>query len=168
MKVDSLYKSSRKERGSKAVVTIQPNESSQLAMLRMKENGIHHLPVVENGRVIGIISDRDITKKALENSNLQSLDWPKIADAMRKDAPVISEDTEVGDALQLMFEGHFSALAIVDGDALRGIVTESDLLKLCATLLAGSESKGNLNPAAVYFANPLAQKVLSLLSDLGI
>lgn len=166
MNIIQLKVQSHSEKVGGETITASPHEKALSALMRMKKNRIHHLPVVSENQLVGMVSDRDIIASALSVGVGDELSWLSVDQAMRRDIKPISENSEVGEVLKIMLDGGFSALPIIDDGVLQGVVTESDILKVTAKLLEKSE-KG-LPPGAKYLAHPLAQKLLSLLSDLGI
>lgn len=147
------------------VITASPHETALAALIRMKQKGIHHLPVVSDDCLVGIVSDRDLMTRALSIGMADQLSWVSVGDAMRRDPPVISATTEIGEVLKLMFTGGYSGMPVVEAGALRGVVTESDILRFTAKIL---EDNVVVVPGMQYLANPLAQKLMSLLAALGI
>jgi CBS domain-containing protein len=97
------------------------------AVRRLGEKRIGALPVVEAGRIVGIISERDIIY-CLREHGPEVLEWP-VSRAMT--APAITADlaTQVLSALALMTQRRIRHLPIVEGGEIRGIVSIGDLVK---------------------------------------
>ena len=97
------------------------------AVRRLGEKKIGALPVVESGRIVGIISERDIIY-CLREHGPEALEWP-VSRAMT--APAITADlaTQVLTALALMTQRRIRHLPIVEGGEIRGIVSIGDLVK---------------------------------------
>ena len=110
-----------------AVETIAGDSSVSEAIARLGEKRIGALPVVDGGSVVGIISERDIIY-CLRDRGAPSLDMP-VSQVMS--APVITAtgEMEVLRALALMTERRIRHLPVVEGEALRGIVSIGDLVK---------------------------------------
>lgn len=149
------------------VLTVAPEDKALMALLRMKKNRIHHLPVVRSGRLIGMVSDRDILDCALCVGVGDELSWLSVDKAMRRDVPEVSGVSDAADVIRLMVEGGFSALPVIEDGRLKGIVTEMDMLRLSAQLWNEDSIP---RPLAMYpyLTSPVTQKVMSMLSDLGI
>jgi acetoin utilization protein AcuB len=100
-------------------------------------NSFHHLLVEQNGRLVGIVSDRDISRqiagylKNNQGSNFTTqLANSNIADFMTTEVLTIDRDTPIGAASILLLEKNISCLPIVDAhNVIEGIVTREDLLK---------------------------------------
>jgi len=97
------------------------------AVQTLGEKRIGALPVVEDGRIIGIISERDVIY-CLRNHGPDVLESP-VSRAMSSPAITAPPDTDVLAALALMTERRIRHLPVVDGQGLRGIVSIGDLVK---------------------------------------
>jgi acetoin utilization protein AcuB len=121
------------------VVTITADRSMMKASKLMKDHHISRLPVVdEQGRIVGIVSDRDI--KDASPSKATTLDMHelyyllseiKIKDIMTKKVTTIRDDETVEKAAVLMLEGNFGGLPVVDeAGKVVGIITDTDIFKV--------------------------------------
>jgi acetoin utilization protein AcuB len=124
------------------VVTMGPDEPLRTALARMAAGSFRRIPVVREGVLVGIITDRDI-RQALNSPYLfherhvdeYLLDTLKVSGSMTEDPITVSPETPVVDAARLLLERKISGLPVVDGGRLAGIVTVSDLLRRLMTLL---------------------------------
>ena len=121
---------------TRQVVTVDPDDSVSHAMHAMRERGIKHLPVVRDGAVIGVISDRDI--KTYTPSKATALDVYEInyllakatvKDAMGSQLTTTTPATPVEEAALLMFEKNVGCLPVVEGDVLVGIISDRDIFR---------------------------------------
>ena len=124
---------------TKDVLTLTPDRSMMKASKLMKDNSISCLPIVdEDGKLVGIVSDRDI--KDASPSKATTLDMHelyyllsevKIKDIMTKKVITIREDETVEKAATLMLENHFGSLPVVDETGhVAGIMTDTDVFKV--------------------------------------
>ena len=124
---------------TKSVITTLPETSMMKAAKQMKENNIRRLPVVdESGKLVGIVSDRDI--KEASPSKATTLDVHelyyllseiKVKDIMTKGPRVLNQDETVERCAVLMQEKKISSVPIVDDDhKVVGIMTDSEVFKL--------------------------------------
>jgi acetoin utilization protein AcuB len=102
----------------------------------MIKNNIRRLPVMDKDKLIGIVTLDDL--KRMEPIKFSGLDMIQIGDmlcklpvhrVMTKNPITISSTVLLIDAARLMLENRISALPVVDGDELVGIITESDIFR---------------------------------------
>ena len=120
-----------KERMSSTPITIHPNASLTEARACLDQHRIRHLPAIEQGRLVGIITDRDIRSAA----SLSSLNKVKVADAMTRNVITVSPDTQVQVAAKLMLTHRIGGLPVVKKGELMGIITETDLLNALVEIM---------------------------------
>jgi CBS domain-containing protein len=109
------------------VATIGVDASLSEAVRTLGARRIGALPVVEDGRILGIISERDVIY-CLKDHGAGALDWP-VERAMSSPAVTVSPETEVLTALALITQRRIRHLPVVEGGAIRGIVSIGDLVK---------------------------------------
>ena len=103
---------------TRQLVTIGPETSCEKAERLMEEHRVRHLPVVDAGRLIGMVTDRDARARGGD----------AVARIMTADPVTVTARMRVEHAARIMLEGRFGSLPVVDGAALVGIVTYTDLL----------------------------------------
>ena len=114
------------DKGS-TVETIAGEASVFDAVRRLGEKRIGALPVVDGGRIAGIVSERDVIY-CLRDHGADVLDWP-VSRVMSSPAITADSDTTVLAALALMTQRRIRHLPVVDGGQIRGIVSIGDLVK---------------------------------------
>jgi len=100
----------------------------------MAEKQIRHLPVVDGGRVVGIVSARDVL--VVEDLSVFASYDTTVEAAMAADPVTVPSDTPVGHVVQTMATKDIGAVLVVDGGELKGIFTDVDAVKLLARLLS--------------------------------
>jgi CBS domain-containing protein len=128
-------------------VVVTPDTSVPAASALMKEHGIRHLPVVENRRLVGIISRGDLREASISASaNADTYEFNfllnrlTVGRLMTRKVFTITPNALVVDAAEMMTEHKIAGLPVVDPDgSVAGIVTESDLLKMLARKLREAE-----------------------------
>ncbi|WP_205006257.1 CBS domain-containing protein, partial [Escherichia coli] len=122
---------------TKKVVTALPKTTIFEAEKIMIEQGFRRLPIVSDGKVMGIITSMDIVRffgsgevfKHLKSGTItQVLNTPALEIAT-KDVVTITPDADVGQAAKIMREKNVGALPVVQDNGLVGIVTERDFFK---------------------------------------
>ena len=117
---------------TKKPVTIAPDAS--LAAVRKKMGGkFRRVPVVENGKMVGIVTDRDLR----EHKGM--LDKTKVNAVMTKKVVTVTSATPIERAARLLLRRKIGGLPVVDDGKLVGIITTSDLLKALVRLVGGEE-----------------------------
>jgi CBS domain-containing protein len=114
------------DKGS-AVETIASEASVYDAVRKLGEKRIGALPVIESGRIVGIISERDVIY-SLRDHGPEVLQWA-ISRVMSSPAITVSPDTDILHALALITQRRIRHLPVVDGGQIRGIVSIGDLVK---------------------------------------
>ena len=97
------------------------------AVRRLGEKRIGALPVVEDGRIVGIVSERDVIY-CLREHGREALDW-RVGRVMSSPAITVDSETNVLDALALITERRIRHLPVVDRGEILGIVSIGDLVK---------------------------------------
>lgn len=103
----------------------------------MKKNHIRHLPVVENERIVGMLSLNDLLRISFadavgaDGEDLESTvyDMFSIEQVMTRKVKCIDSKNTVSQAAKLFLENEFHALPVVDDDCLTGIVTTTDVIR---------------------------------------
>ena len=124
-----------KELMSAPAATVAPGDSLHIADGMMSLGEVRHLPVVSNGELVGVISQRDILRAPGLRSSLLStaraaLRSLRVQDVMSVELVTIGADASVEDAAQKLLSHRVGCLPVVESGALLGIVTTSDLLGL--------------------------------------
>ncbi len=125
------------------VICLKPRDSFDRAITLMEEHGFHHLPVIQDGRVVGMISDRDLllavgwqleAQRRLSGSRRDFAGPRNVSEVMSKPVVCLSPNDDLHTAARVMIDHSISAIPLTTGDALMGIVTKIGLLKaLCET-----------------------------------
>lgn len=119
------------------VRTARPDHSLQEVWRMLSDERCHHLPIVENGRPVGMISTRDLVRVARRNGSTKLAAGlygsETAADVMTRGLETIYADEPVEVAIDRIGVGDFHALVVLDDEEnLVGIVTNHDLLHYLA------------------------------------
>jgi acetoin utilization protein AcuB len=113
--------------------TITPEDYLASAQAKMQQGGFRRLPVVKDGKLIGIITDRDLRKHA------GLLERTRVSAAMTKDLMTVTPRTTLEQAAKLMLSHKISGLPVTDAGKLVGIITTSDILQAFLDVMGASE-----------------------------
>lgn len=124
------------------VVTIQEGDNLALGDDLLKLNHIRHLPVVREGKLVGLVSHRDLIRALAKLAGSRATPiWAQ--DVMSRDVETVSPSTSVREVVEKLLDHKFGCLPVVDdGGTLVGIVTDSDLVRLAGQLLEERERRG--------------------------
>jgi CBS domain-containing protein len=110
-----------------AVETVDASATLYDVVRRLGEKRIGALPVIEQGQVAGIISERDVIY-CLRDHGPDVLDWP-VSRVMSSPAITADSSMDVLVALALMTQRRIRHLPVIEGSQLKGIVSIGDLVK---------------------------------------
>jgi acetoin utilization protein AcuB len=131
------------------LVTVEPRATLTHVLHVLNRKGVRHVPVVEDGRLVGIISDRDIKSALALSLGPDGPDSYRTAgQIMTRDPITIAPMFPVEEAARVMLANRISALPVVDGTRLIGIVTETDLLRLLSRAMGALEPSSRLDIVA--------------------
>jgi len=109
------------------VVTVQADDSAHDAVKLMNENRIGCLVTTYNGRIYGILTERDLLERVLEKC--KNPKETMVSEIMTSGVIVGDPDMGLDDATRLMFENKVKKLPIVKGSRLVGLVTLTDIAR---------------------------------------
>jgi acetoin utilization protein AcuB len=125
-----------------AVVTLSPEETLGDAINLLRSKRIRHLPVVEESRLVGIVTDRDVkraTPSVLSGVAKEEYDAAlgriKVAQFMTREPITVTRKSQLKEAVGTLIEKKVGALPVVDDGHLVGILTEIDVMKIAHDLL---------------------------------
>ncbi len=121
---------------TKDPITAEGTMSIKAAWRLLQERRIRHLPVVEAGRLVGIVTDRDLRRvlpspaTSLEIHELNYLlDKMTLGEVMTKDVITTTPFTQISDAARTMLRNRIGALPVLEGGRLVGILSQTDVLE---------------------------------------
>ena len=127
------------------VFTVEPHDLIDRVFFLIHYEKIRHLPVVEKGKLVGIVSDRDLYKALGPKSNSNAVEAnkdntqlhvvsQKVAHIMHRGVLTVSPETFASEAAAMMAEHRVGALPVVEKDKLVGILSATDILRVFAKL----------------------------------
>jgi acetoin utilization protein AcuB len=137
---------------TKDVITVPPHEKIIDAFELMQGRGIRHLPVVEDGELKGLVTDRDI-RLALIPSPLSTPEdrmyhlgaLERVDEIMATDLITVAPTTTIEEAAKLMAQYKIGAVPVVGQGKLVGILTETDILSVFIEMLETIQASSRLD-----------------------
>lgn len=136
-----------KERMSKPVITVNPNLPINEALNLMKDEQIRRLPVIDKGKLVGIVSDKDLLNASPSIATSLSV-WEMnyllskitIKDVMSKNVFSVEENTPIEIAARTMADNKIGGMPVLRDGKVVGIITETDLFKIFLELMGARHS----------------------------
>jgi CBS domain-containing protein len=113
---------------NKDVVTCHPTEKLNIILNKLELFNIAGMPVVDKGRLVGIVCQSDILK-GLRNGSMTEL---SVADVMTAEVVTVPPTESAVLVARIMVEKHINRVPIVENDKVVGIVTRGDIIKAVA------------------------------------
>jgi acetoin utilization protein AcuB len=135
-------------RMSKPVITISPDMPINEALNLMKRDRIRRTPVVHDGKLVGIVSDKDLLNASPSPATSLSV-WEMnyllskitVKDVMTRKVLTVNEDTPIEEAARIMADNKIGGMPVMRDSKVVGIITETDLFKIFIELM-GAREKG--------------------------
>lgn len=136
------------ERMSRPVISVSPDTPINDALAMFKKEHIRRAPVIKDGKLVGIVSERDLLNASPSSATTLSV-WEmnyliskvKVKNVMTKKVITVTRDTPIEEAARLMADKKIGGLPVVDGERVVGMITETDLFKVFLELM-GARDKG--------------------------
>lgn len=136
-------------------IVVHPDQTISEVLDLMKEHAIHRLPVTQNGKLVGLVTQSTInanTPSHLTTLSMHEMNYllskTKVSDIMIKRVFTVGPDTPIEEAADTMEKKDIGCLPVVgEADVLLGIITTGDILKAFVGIL-GYNEKGTLRVSA--------------------
>ncbi|MGI8649836.1 MAG: CBS and ACT domain-containing protein [Rubrobacter sp.] len=129
---------------TREVATLGPESSVAQAWQLVRERNIRHVPVVEGGKLVGLISDRDLrdaspVRKSDGGGDENVFGWSSMRDIMTTKPTTISPFDTIEHAAQEIYERKIGCLPVVEEGELVGIITSSDMMRTLIELFGAGK-----------------------------
>ena len=135
-----------KDSMTREVVVLSPETTAGEALALCRERRIRHLPVLEAGRLVGIVSDRDLRSAAPglgDPARASALEKIQVSEVMTRDVVTTRPDDPIEEAANRMREKRIGCLPVED-ERLVGILTSSDVMEALVQLIGAHEPGSRL------------------------
>jgi acetoin utilization protein AcuB len=127
---------------SKNVITVDVDDSMHDAMKRMKQNDIRMLPVLKKGKLVGVVTDRDLKRASASDATtldvhelLYLVSKIKVQNIMTKDPITVMQNFTVEETAEVLLRHKISGAPVVDQNGqLVGTITQTDLFRVLISL----------------------------------
>lgn len=134
-------------RMSRPIITIPPDMPVVDALNLMKREHIRRTPVVKEGKMVGIVSDKDLlyaSPSPVTSLSVWEINYLlskiTVKDVMTSQVITVTEDTPIEEAARIMADNKIGGLPVMHGEHVVGIITETDLFKLFLELMGAREA----------------------------
>lgn len=126
------------------VVTLGPEASAAEAWAVCNDNNIRHVPVVEEGRLVGLVSDRDLRDVRGGGGDRESDTprWVRLGDMMSRNVVTIHPLDTIEHAAREIYDRKIGCLPVVADGQLAGIITSADMMRALIELV-GAHGRGS-------------------------
>jgi len=156
---------------TRKVVYISPDTTIAHAADLMREQDLHRLPVIENDKLVGLVTEGTIAEASPSKATSLSiyemnylLNKTKVKDVMIKDVITVSAYASLEDATYLMYKNKVGILPVVDNEQLYGVITDRDIFAAFLQVSGYGEEGGRARFIVDNKAGELG-KIIRLVSD---
>ena len=134
-----------RSRMTSEVYAASPDTTLAEALTITRSKRIRHLPVLDGGRLVGVVTDRDLRLAmppiwAAQHDELQAaLNTRRVREVMITNVITVPPELPIEHAAKLLYTHRIGCLPVLDGGKLVGILTETDLLRAFAELFGATE-----------------------------
>lgn len=144
------------------LITIREDAGIRDALTVMKKHSVRHLPVVENGLFVGLVTSGDL-KQAILASMLETL---KVSDVMLQNPFTVTRDTSLEKAAGIIYEKNIGCLPVVEEGKIVGIITIKDILKAFIEIMGVLKSGSRLD-VILKNVHGSFDEVISIIENYG-
>ncbi|NJD26673.1 MAG: CBS domain-containing protein [Chloroflexi bacterium] len=132
------------EQMSQPAIVVSPSTPVATAMKLIRQRHIRRLPVVDDGVLVGIVSERDLLR-AMPSPATSLTVWEipellerlHVHEVMTRQVVVVQPDTPIKEAAQLMVDHKIGGLPVVEDGRVVGVITETDIFRVFVTICNG-------------------------------
>lgn len=115
--------------------SVDLGETVATAIALMKEHHFRHLPVTEEGRLRGVLSERDVRTALGRNIGFHNAEGIRVKDIFHEDAFTVEADSPVDEVVSTMAERHIGSALVTKKGKLVGVFTSTDACRVLAQVL---------------------------------
>jgi acetoin utilization protein AcuB len=162
------------ERMSRPVITVTPEMPINDVLAMFRKEHIRRAPVVKNGKLVGIVSERDLLNASPSSVTTLSV-WElnyliskvTVKDVMTKKVVSVDQDTPIEEAARIMADKKLGGVPVMNGSSLVGIITETDLFKIFLELMGARTKAWRVTATIAERPGTLAQLTQAIAQNGG-
>lgn len=161
------------ERMSRPVISVSPDDPINEVLAMFKKEHIRRAPVMKEGKLVGIVSERDLLNASPSSVTTLSI-WEmnyliskvKVKNVMTKKVICVDKDTPIEEAARIMADQKIGGMPVMDAGKVVGMITETDLFKIFLELM-GARQRGIRVTATIPEVPGELAKVTKAISSHG-
>jgi acetoin utilization protein AcuB len=134
------------ERMSRPVISVSPDAPINEVLAMFKKERIRRAPVIKGGKLLGIVSERDLLNASPSSATTLSV-WElnyliskvTVKDVMTKKVITVDKDTPIEEAARIMADKKIGGLPVTSAGKVVGMITETDLFKIFLELMGARQ-----------------------------
>ena len=162
------------ERMSRPVISVSPDAPINEVLVMFRNEHIRRAPVMKEGRLVGIVSERDLLNASPSSATTLSV-WElnyliskvKVKDVMTKKVITVDADTPIEEAARIMADKKIGGLPVSSAGKVVGMITETDLFKILLELMGAREKATRVTVTVPDRPGELAKITRTIASNGG-
>lgn len=134
------------ERMSRPVISVSPESPINEVLAMFQKEHIRRAPVMKNGKLMGIVSERDLLNASPSSATTLSV-WElnyliskvQVKDVMTREVITVDTDTPIEEAARIMADQKIGGLPVTSAGKVVGVITETDLFKILLELMGARQ-----------------------------
>lgn len=115
------------QKSANQIYSVDPKQTTYEALQLMAEKDIGAVAVMEEGRLLGVLTERDYARKIVLHGKTSR--HTAVSETMNRDFPRVDPESKVEDCMRLISESRFRYVAVMEHDELQGLISIGDLVK---------------------------------------
>lgn len=135
---------------TRGLVTVSPDSSVERALWLMRERKLRHLPVMDDGLLVGMLSERDLQERVgsapRQRARSQTKRGVEVKECMSASLETVTVDESAVHACRRILDRRIGCLPVIENGRLAGVVSEADLLRLYVHVCRAAGRDANIDP----------------------
>jgi len=162
------------ERMSRPVISVTPEMPINDTLAMFRKEHIRRAPVIKNGKLVGIVSERDLLNASPSSVTTLSV-WElnyliskvTVKNVMSKNVVTVDQDTPIEEAARIMADKKIGGVPVLNGGSVVGIITETDLFKIFLELMGARQKAWRVTATIAEKPGTLAQLTQAIAQNGG-